>query len=48
MRHDPVTNVMATVIPCPKAQAELVKQFHLEYDSHPHYRILERAHARRR
>ena len=38
MRHDPVTNVMATVIPCRKAQAELVKQFHLEHDSHPHYR----------
>ena len=38
MRHDPVTNVMATVIPTKAAREELVWSFHLEHDTHPHYR----------
>jgi hypothetical protein len=38
LRLDPVSNRMATVVPTKDAQEELVRLFHHEYGSHPHYR----------
>ena len=38
LRLDPVSNRMATVVPTKDTQEELVRLFHHEYGSHPHYR----------